>query len=136
MFTVVNHWQHITLNRDDIGGAKTSKKTSYSRSELREMLRGEDTSIKTQGVNENNWVFGNALSKQQQDASGVNGKMIATLAANAVTSSGDSSQQGRVIVGQIHAASDQPLRLQYRLLPGHKKGSIYFVHDPSNGNDE
>ena len=122
--------------RDYVGGARTSKGTSYSRTELREMLRGTDTSIKTQGVNENNWVFGNAPDDQLKDAGGVGGNMVATLSVNAVTSTGDSSQKGRVIVGQIHAASDEPLRLYYRLLPGHTKGSIYFAHEPSNGNDE
>ncbi|TEW56877.1 polysaccharide lyase family 7 protein [Psychromonas sp. RZ22] len=122
--------------RDYIGGARTSKNTSYTRTELRGMLRGEDTSISTQGVNGNNWVFGNAPDDQQKLAGGVDGNMIATLAVNAVTTTGDSSHKGRVIVGQIHAASDEPVRIYYRLLPGHKKGSIYFAHEPSNGNSE
>lgn len=122
--------------RDYIGGARTSEGTSYTRTEFREMLRGEETSIKTQGVNENNWVFSNAPEEQQDRAGGVDGNMVATLAVNHVTSTGDSSQQGRVIIGQIHAASDEPIRLYYRLLDGHDKGSIYFAHEPSNGNDE
>lgn len=122
--------------RDYVGGARTSEGTSYSRTEFREMLRGTDTSIKTQGVNKNNWVFGNAPADQQTAAGAVDGNMTATLSVDAVTSTGDSSQQGRVIVGQIHAASDEPIRLYYRLLPGHTKGSIYFAHEPSNGNDE
>lgn len=41
-----------------VDGFKTSANTSYTRIELREMLRGTDTSISTQGVNKNNWVFG------------------------------------------------------------------------------
>ncbi len=122
--------------RDYIGGARTSSGTSYSRTELREMLRGEDTSISTQGVNENNWVFSNAPEEQQDDAGGVDGNMVATLAVNHVTSTGDSSHQGRVIIGQIHAASDEPVRVYYRLLDGHTKGSIYIAHEPSNGNSE
>ncbi|MDA7747244.1 polysaccharide lyase family 7 protein [Psychromonas sp.] len=122
--------------RDYVGGYKTSTGTSYSRTELREMLRGVDDEIDTKGVNKNNWVFSNAPDEQQALAGGVDGKMVATVAVNHVTSTGDSSQQGRVIVGQIHAASDEPLRLYYRLLPGHTKGSIYFAHEPSNGNDE
>ena len=122
--------------RDYIGGYKTSTGTSYSRTELREMLRGENTSIDTKGVNKNNWVFSNAPSSQQQDAGGVDGNMVATLAVNHVTTTGNSSHQGRVIVGQIHAASDEPIRIYYRLLPGHTKGSIYFAHEPSNGNSE
>lgn len=122
--------------RDYIGGARTSEGTSYSRTEFREMLRGEDTSIKTQGVNQNNWVFSNAPEAQQDNAGGVDGNMVATLAVNHVTSTGSSSHQGRVIIGQIHAASDEPVRLYYRLLDGHTKGAIYFAHEPSNGNSE
>jgi len=61
---------------------------------------------------------------------------VATLAVNHVTSTGSSSHQGRVIIGQIHAASDEPVRLYYRLLDGHSKGSIYIAHEPSNGNVE
>lgn len=117
-------------------GYKTSTNTSYTRSELREMLRNGDTSISTSGVNKNNWVFSSAPSDQQSRAGGVDGNMKATLAVNHVTSTGDSSQQGRVIIGQIHAASDEPIRLYYRLLDGHSKGSIYFAHEPSNGNAE
>ncbi len=122
--------------KDYIGGARTSEGTKYSRTELREMLRGDETGIDTQGVNGNNWVFSTAPSDQLERAGGIDGTMIATLAVNHVTTSGDDYQIGRVIVGQIHAASDEPIRLYYRLLPGHSKGSIYFAHEPSNGNDE
>lgn len=122
--------------RDYVGGYKTSSGTSYSRTEFREMLRGENTSIDTKGINKNNWVFSNAPSSQQQLAGAIDGNMKATLAVNHVTTTGDASHKGRVIVGQIHAASDEPVRIYYRLLPGHDKGSIYFAHEPSNGNAE
>jgi hypothetical protein len=118
-----------------IDGYKTSTNTSYTRTELREMLRAGDTSIATQGVNENNWVFGSAPISDQEDAGGVDGNMTATLAVNHVTTTGSSSQVGRVIIGQIHANSDEPLRLYYRKLPGNSKGSIYFAHEPNGGSD-
>lgn len=114
-----------------IEGAKTSANTKYTRTELREMLRRGDTSISTQGVNENNWVFSSAPTSEQNDAGGVDGILEATLAVNAVTTTGDSNQVGRVIIGQIHANSDEPIRLYYRLLPGHNKGSVYFAHEPN-----
>lgn len=117
-------------------GYKTSTNTSYTRVELREMLRAGDTSISTKGVNENNWVFSSAPSSAQNAAGGVDGNMKATVAVNHVTTTGSSGQVGRVIIGQIHAASDEPIRLYYRLLPGHDKGSIYFAHEPGNGNAE
>jgi len=119
-----------------IDGARTSENTTYTRTELREMLRGEDTSMPTQGVNGNNWVFSSVPQVLQNKAGAVDGNMKATLAVNHVTTTGKSNYVGRVIVGQIHAASDEPIRLYYRLLPGHSKGAIYFAHEPSNGNDE
>ena len=122
--------------RSEIDGYKTSTNTSYTRSELREMLRAGDTSIDTQGVNKNNWVFSSAPFSAQNAAGGVDGNMKATVAVNHVTTTGDSGQVGRVIIGQIHADKDEPVRLYYRKLPGHDKGSIYFAHEPGNGNAE
>ncbi len=114
-------------------GAKTSTNTSYTRVELREMLRGTDTSIDTKGVNENNWVFDSTDIDEQLAAGGVNGNMTATLKVDHVTTTGDSGQIGRVIIGQIHAPSNEPVRLYYRKLPGNSKGSIYFAHEPAAG---
>jgi len=122
--------------KDYIDGAKTSENTTCTRTEFREMLRGTDTDIDTKGVNGNNWVFSSVPDALQSRAGGIDGNMTATLAVNEVTTTGKSSYVGRVIIGQIHAASDEPIRLYYRLLPGHTKGSIYFAHEPSNGNDE
>lgn len=116
-----------------IEGSKTSESAPYTRSEFREMLRGTDTDIDTKGVNKNNWVFGSASIDTQIDAGGVNGNMKATLQIDHVTSTGNSSQQGRVIIGQIHANSNEPVRLYYRKLANHTKGSIYFAHEPASG---
>ena len=117
-----------------IAGAKTSTNTSYTRTELREMLsRGENTSASSM---ENNWVFSSASKDAQDDAAAVDGVLEATLAVNHVTTTGDSDQRGRVIVGQIHATDDEPIRLYYRLLPGHSKGSIYFAHEPRSGSEQ
>jgi hypothetical protein len=48
---------------------------------------------------------------------------------------GVNSQIGRVVIGQIHAKNDEPIRLYYRKLPGNRNGSIYFVHDPEIGKE-
>lgn len=114
-----------------VEGATTSSNTKYTRSEMREMLRRGDTSVSTKGISKNNWVFSSAPGNEQVDSGGVDGVLEATLAVNAVTSTGDTSQIGRVIVGQIHANNDEPIRLYYRLLPGHSKGSLYFAHEPN-----
>lgn len=117
-----------------VAGFKTSINTSYTRVELREMLRGTNTSIKTQGVNKNNWVFGSAPTADINAAASFDGgEMSATLAVNYVTTTGDDSQVGRVIVGQIHANDDEPIRLYYRKLKDNTLGGIYFAHEPMDG---
>ncbi|MFT2093023.1 polysaccharide lyase family 7 protein [Paraglaciecola sp. 2405UD69-4] len=118
-------------------GFKTSTNTSYVRVELREMLRRGNTSHRTQGVNQNNWVFGSASNASQAAAGGVNGELNVTLAVNNVTTTGEDYQIGRLVIGQIHANDDEPIRLYYRKLPGNDKGAIYFAHEPRvEGSDE
>ncbi|GDY25801.1 hypothetical protein AHAT_16910 [Agarivorans sp. Toyoura001] len=119
-----------------ISGAKTSSSTSYTRSELREMLRRGDTSHSTKGVGKNNWVFSSAPSSAQNAAGGVNGVLDATLAVNHVTTSGDSGHVGRVIIGQIHANDDEPVRIYFRKLKDNVRGSIYIAHEPRSGSEQ
>ena len=125
--------------RATIGGARTSKNTRFTRTELREMLRRGDTAIRTKNgddsPNENNWVLSSAPERAQKAAGAIDGTMRATLAVNHVTTTGDSAQVGRVIVGQIHAANDEPIRLYYRKLPGNTRGSLYAAHEISGGDD-
>lgn len=120
--------------RSTIGGAKTSANTSYTRTELREMLRRGNTSISTRGVNRNNWVLG-----YQPDpgivVGGRNGVLRGTLAVNHVTETGNRNQLGRVIIGQIHAEDDEPVRLYYRKFPENERGFIYFAHEIRNSDD-
>lgn len=116
-----------------VAGFKTSAGTSYTRVELREMLRGTNTSINTKGVNKNNWVFGTAPQADKNAAAGYDGEMNATVAVNYVTTKGDSGQVGRVIIGQIHANDNEPVRLYYRKLKNNALGSIYFAHEPREG---
>ena len=117
-----------------VAGFKTSANTSYTRVELREMLRGTNTSISTQGVNKNNWVFGTAPESDKLAAAGYDGDMKATLAINHVTTTGSSSHIGRLVIGQIHANDDEPIRIYYRKLKENILGSIYFAHEPTDGN--
>lgn len=119
-----------------VAGFKTSVNTSYTRVELREMLRGTNTSISTQGINKNNWVFGSAPATDISNAAGFDGEMSATVAVNYVTTTGNDSQIGRVIIGQIHANDDEPIRLYYRKLKNNTLGSIYFAHEPRDGYGE
>jgi hypothetical protein len=116
-------------------GATTSKNTKYTRTELREMLRKGNGRIKTQGVNKNNWVFGSMHSSGKRKAGGVDGSLEATVAVNRVSTTGDIKKVGRVIIGQIHAIKDEPIRLYYRKLPGNEKGAVYFAHEINGGDD-
>lgn len=119
-----------------VAGFTTSANTNYTRVELREMLRGTNTSISTQGVNGNNWVFGTAPASDINAAAGYDGEMYATLAVNHVTTTGSNGHVGRVIIGQIHANNDEPIRIYYRKLPNNTLGSIYFAHEPTDGNGD
>lgn len=125
--------------RATVDGAKTSSNTSFTRTELREMLRRGDTSISTRNddatPNKNNWVFSSAPLRAHKAAGAVDGKLRATLAVNHVTTTGNKSHVGRVIIGQIHAAVDEPIRLYFRKLPGNTRGSIYAAHEISGGDD-
>ena len=121
--------------RSPIEGSKTSSNTNYTRTELREMLRHGDTNINVKGVNKNNWVFSSAPIDEQGLSGGVDGELIAELEVNHVTETGDDSQVGRVIIGQIHANDDEPIRVYYRKLPENEKGSIYFAHEIEGGDD-
>ena len=122
--------------KSPVKGAKTSKNTTYTRSELREMIRRGDTSYDTKGVGGNNWVFSSAPAEDQAKAGAVDGSMEATLAVNHVTTGGKDYQIGRVVIGQIHANDDEPVRIYYRKLPNNNKGSIYYAHEPTNDNKE
>ena len=119
-----------------ISGPKTSKNTKYTRTELREMLRKGNTRVKTKGITENNWVFSTAKRKIKKKAGGVDGVLEATLAVNHVTTTGSKKQIGRVIIGQIHATNDEPIRLYYRKLPNNKLGVIYMAHEPLSGDEQ
>ena len=122
-----------------VPGGTTTQNSKYVRSELREMMRGGDTAIKTRiddgTPNKNNWVFGSAPQEAQDLAGGVDGTMTAKLAVNQVTRLGEKGKVGRVIIGQIHAKDDEPIRLYYRKLPTNKFGSIYFAHEAVGQDD-
>ncbi|MFA0087672.1 polysaccharide lyase family 7 protein [Vibrio sp. E150_011] len=132
----VNEAKDGVVFRSPIQGIKTSENTKYVRSELREMMRCGDTSHKTKGVAPNNWVFSSNVSEDSlKNAGGVDGNLKATLSVDHVTSTGEIWQQGRVIIGQIHAPDDEPVKIYYRKLPNHETGSLWISHEPNGGDD-
>lgn len=112
-----------------VAGVTTSSGTKYVRTELREMLRRGDTSISTSDK-ENNWAFSSIPLSEQADFGGIDGRMTATLAINHVTTTSSNNQHvGRIVIGQIHAASNEPIRLYYHKLPNNEQGALYFAHE-------
>ncbi|MGV2986452.1 polysaccharide lyase family 7 protein [Vibrio sp. E150_011] len=121
-----------------VKGVTTSSGTKYVRTELREMLRRGDTSKSTSGK-ENNWAFSSIPTSDQNGWGGIDGQMNATLAINHVTTTSSNEEQvGRIVVGQIHAEKNEPIRLYYHKLPGNSNGAVYFAHETSkaSGGDE
>lgn len=118
----------------NLGG--TTSGSSYSRSELREMLRAGNESVSTQGITPNNWVFSSSSVANQNAAGGIDGTLTATLRVDHVSTSGDANKIGRIIVGQIHASNNEPCRLYYRKLPGNVRGAVYFAYEPNIGDEQ
>ncbi len=115
--------------------ASATANSTYPRTELREMLRAGNTDIDTRGLGRNNWVFSSSNPESEGLAGGVDGRLGATLKIDRVSVSGEAGKVGRLIVGQIHASENEPCRLYYRKLPGNTRGSLYFAHEPNQGDE-
>ena len=122
--------------RSLVGNPRTSTGTSFPRSELREVIGGDQNAgAGDTEIGPVNWVFSTTSSSVQNQSGGVDGTLRATLAVNHVTTTGSGTHPGRVIIGQIHATENEPCRLYYRKLPGNSNGSIYFVHEEEGGDE-
>ena len=129
-----------------VGGATTGGScNSRARSELREFLRGSNTSIADTGDEDdgivdfrNNWALGYQPNNADADFSwgAREGELFGTLRVNQVTTSGNNSNRGRTIIGQIHAKDDEPLRLNYQHRAGFNGGCIYAASEERGGDDE
>jgi hypothetical protein len=97
--------------------AGTTTNSSYSRTELREMLNPSNTSAKDDS---NNWTTADG------------GTLRALLRVDHVSTTGDDGKVGRVIIGQIHGADSEPIRLYFHKKPGEAKGRIYAAHDTAS----
>ena len=97
--------------------AGTTANSNYSRTELREML---DPAAGTKS-DANNWTMERG------------GTMKARLKVDRVSTSGDSSKVGRVIIGQIHGEDHEPVRLYFHKKPGEAKGRVYIASENHSG---
>ena len=119
-------------------GAKT-KNTSNTRSELRYMLRGKRTKLKTHGARNN---FAVEARKGSNKFGSVGGKMEATLKVDhvSVNANPKSKPSYSVVIGQIHAVKypntesgfgygNEPLKIYYKKWPEHNTGSVFWNYE-------
>ena len=119
---------------DQIGNTDNG---SFVRSELREMLRDcpSGNGCASTRSERNNWALEGQPTGGDHAARG--GRLLASLRVNQVATTGDRSQNlGAVIIGQIHAEEDEPLRIYYRKLPEWDRGCMYLAHEIREGDDE
>jgi len=97
--------------------AGTTANSNYSRTELREMLDPGSSAHD----DSNNWT----------PADG--GRMKARLKVNRVSTTGESTKVGRIIIGQIHGPDTEPVRLYFHKKPSDAKGRIYLASESVGG---
>ena len=126
-------------------GAKT-KNTSNTRSELRYMLRGKNTKIKTHDAQNN---FAVEARKGSDKFGSVGGKMQASLKVDHVSiNAGNSNKKPAysAVIGQIHAVKykstksgfgygNEPLKIYYKKWPDHKTGSVFWTYERNLAKD-
>jgi poly(beta-D-mannuronate) lyase len=120
--------------------ATTTANSTNTRSELRHMLRGKNTRIKTHDAANN---FAVEARKDSDKFGAVGGKLEATLRVDhvAVNAANPASAPAySVVVGQIHALTytdktggfgwgNEPLKIFYKKMPGHKTGSLFWTYE-------
>jgi hypothetical protein len=97
--------------------AGTTANSKYSRTELREMLDPGSSAHD----DSNNWTTAKG------------GRMKARLKVDRVSTTGESSKVGRVIIGQIHGPKTEPMRLYFHKKPSEAKGRIYIASETVGG---
>ena len=141
-----SHPDFFYLNEDDHlvfaapNKAITTKNSTNTRSELREMLRGKKTSHKTHGA-KNNWAV---EARKGSDKFGrIGGKLEATLRVDHVSTNAgkpDKPPAYSAVVGQIHAVKydntssgfgygNEPIKIYYKKWPAHETGSLFWTYE-------
>lgn len=129
--------------------AVTTQTSSNTRSELRQMLRGFDTSIGTKAYGNN---FAIAAHPDSQYFAQVGGRLDATLKVNHVALNAKHPKKPAysVVVGQIHAGKDkdvvaegngfgygnEPIKIYYKKWPNHEKGSVFWTYERNLAKDD
>lgn len=127
--------------------AKTTSGSSNTRSELRQMIRGSNTKIKTNAPGNNFALLANPYGEV------FGGKMNASLKVNHVAKRAGYENKKpaySVVVGQIHATKDQdiidegkgfgwgnePIKIFYKKWPNHQNGSVFWTYERNLEKDD
>eukprot|EP00903_Cladosiphon_okamuranus_P002599 g2597.t1 len=125
----------------------TTKNTTNTRSELREMLRGTNTSHKTHGY-KNNWAVEARTASNRFGRIG--GKLEATLTVDHVSRNAGLPNKRAAysaVVGQIHAVKyddtssgfgfgNEPIKIFYKKWPEHETGSVFWTYERNLKKDD
>ncbi|MBR9913166.1 MAG: polysaccharide lyase family 7 protein [Gammaproteobacteria bacterium] len=120
--------------------ATTTKTSTNTRSELRYMSRGADTSIPTKAPANN---FALAAHKDAASFASIGGRMEATLQVDHVSRNAGHPHKYpaySAVIGQIHALKleqktdgfgygNEPLKIFYKKWPNHEKGSVFWTYE-------
>lgn len=126
--------------------AVTTENSSNTRSELRQMLRGTNTRIKTHSSRNNFSVLAHDFSNK---FGSVGGRLDATLHVDHVPSRSGielTKSAHSAVVGQIHAVKydntssgfgygNEPLKIFYKKFPHHKTGSVFWTYERNLAKD-
>ena len=141
-----SHPDFFALNADQAlvftspNKATTTPNSSNTRSELRHMLRGTDTSIKTKGPLNN---FALAAHPQAETFARVGGRLDATVRVNHVARRAGAPEKPAAfsaVVGQIHGVKvddnsdgfgygNEPIKIYYKKYPDHAMGSVFWNYE-------
>jgi len=121
--------------------APTTANSFNTRSELRYMSRGADSSIKTHDPLNN---FALASHPDADKFASIGGKLEATLHVDHAPKNSNRPNQSysyTAVIGQIHAIKykevpiagfgygNEPLKIMYKKWPGHKTGSVFWNYE-------
>lgn len=122
--------------------ATTTANSSNTRSELRQMLRGTNTSTSSSGTGNN---FALAAHDDALSYISIGSSMAATLKVDHVATRAIYSGKYpaySVVVGQIHAGKfdtsnddrvfgwgNEPLKIYFKKYPNHNKGSVFWTYE-------
>lgn len=137
-FFYLNEDEHLVFAAPN--KAITTKNSTNTRSELREMLRGKNTRHKTHSA-KNNWSV-EALKWSDKYAR-IGGKLEATLKVDHVSVTAGRPNKApaySAVVGQIHAVKykntssgfgygNEPIKIYYKKWPDHDTGSVFWTYE-------